>query len=110
MVYNAVLVFTIQQADLALQINILFHNLSHYGLSQDIEYSFLRYTVAFPYSSVGKESVCMQETWVWFLGQEDPLEKDMATHRSIPAWRIPWMEDPGRLQSTGSRELDMTEK
>ena len=58
MVYNAVLVFTIQQADLALQINILFHNLSHYGLSQDIEYSFLRYTVAFPYSSVGKESVC----------------------------------------------------
>ena len=37
----------------------------------------------------------MQETWVWSLGQEDPLEKQMATHSSILAWRIPWMEEPG---------------
>ena len=42
------------------------------------------------------------ETWVRSLGQEDPLEKDMATHSSILAWRIPWREEPGRLQSTGS--------
>ena len=43
----------------------------------------------------------MQETWVRSLGQEDPLEKEMATHSSILAWRIPWMEEPGGLQSTG---------
>ena len=44
----------------------------------------------------------MQETWVQSLGQEDLLEKEMATHSSILAWKIPWMEDPGRLQSRGS--------
>ena len=45
----------------------------------------------------------MQETWVRFLGREDPLEKGMATHSSILAWRIPQMEEPGRLQSMGSQ-------
>ena len=44
----------------------------------------------------------MQETWVQFLGQNDPLEKEMATHSSILAWKIPWMEEHGRLQSMGS--------
>ena len=39
------------------------------------------------------------EIWVPFLGQEDPLEEEMATHSSILAWRIPWIEEPGRLQS-----------
>ena len=43
----------------------------------------------------------MQETWVQSLSQEDPLEKGMATHSSILAWRIPWAEEPGGLQSTG---------
>ena len=43
----------------------------------------------------------MQETWVQSLCQEDPLEKEMATHSSILAWRIPWTEEPGRLQSMG---------
>ena len=43
----------------------------------------------------------MQETWVQSLGQEDLLEKEMATHSSILAWKIPWTEDFGRLQSTG---------
>ena len=47
----------------------------------------------------------MQETWVWSLGREDPLEKEMATHSSILAWRIPWMEEPGGLQSTGSQRV-----
>ena len=47
----------------------------------------------------------MRETWVWSLGQEDPLEKEMATCSSILAWRIPWMEEPGRLQSTGSQRV-----
>ena len=50
----------------------------------------------------------MQETWVRFLEWEDPLEKEMATHCSILAWRIPWTEEPGRLQSMGSQELDTT--
>ena len=47
----------------------------------------------------------MQETWVWSLGREDPLEKEMATHSSILAWRIPWMEEPGGLQSMGSQRV-----
>ena len=50
----------------------------------------------------------MQETQVTSLGQEDPLEKEMATHSSILAWEIPWTEDPGGLQSMGSQESDMT--
>ena len=45
----------------------------------------------------------LQETWVTSLGWEDPLEKEMATHSSILAWRIPWTEEPGGLQSTGSQ-------
>ena len=49
-----------------------------------------------------KHLPAMWETWVQSLGQEDPLEKEMATHSTILAWRIPWMEKPGRLQSTGS--------
>ena len=50
----------------------------------------------------------MQETWVKFLGQEDPLKKEMAIHSSILAWKIPWTEEPGRVQSMGSKESDMT--
>ena len=52
----------------------------------------------------------MWETWVRSLGQEDPLEKEMATHSSILAWRIPWTEELGGLQSTGRKESDMTER
>ena len=47
----------------------------------------------------------MQETQVWSLGQEDPLEKGMATHCSIPAWRMPKIEEPGRLKSMGSQRV-----
>ena len=47
----------------------------------------------------------IQETWVRSLGREDPLEKEMATHSSILAWRIPWTEEPGGLQSTGSQRV-----
>ena len=50
------------------------------------------------------------ETPVRSLGQEDPLEKGMATHSSILAWRIPWTEEPGRLQPWDRKELDMTEQ
>ena len=47
----------------------------------------------------------MQETWVQSLGQEDPLEKEMAIHSSTLAWKIPWMEEPGGLQSTGLQRV-----
>ena len=47
----------------------------------------------------------MQETWVRSLGQDDPLEKEMATHSSSLAWKIPWTEEPGRLQSMGSQRV-----
>ena len=47
----------------------------------------------------------MWETRVQPLGQEDPLEKEMATHSSTTAWKIPWMEEPGRLQSMGSQRV-----
>ena len=54
-----------------------------------------------------KNLPAMQETWAHSLSQEEPLEKEMATHTSILAWEIPWTEEPGRLQPMGSRELDM---
>ena len=57
-----------------------------------------------------KHLPAMWETWVRSLGREDPLEKAMATHSSILAWRIPWMEELGGLQSTGRKELDTTEQ
>ena len=47
----------------------------------------------------------MQETWVQSLGREDPLEKEMATHSNVLAWRIPWTEEPGKLQSMGSQRV-----
>ena len=47
----------------------------------------------------------MWETWVQSLGWEDPLEKEMATHSSVLAWRIPWTEEPGGLQSMGSQRV-----
>ena len=52
-----------------------------------------------------KHLPAMQETWVQSLGQEDPLEKEMATHSSILAWRIPWTEEPGGLQPMGSQRV-----
>ena len=52
----------------------------------------------------------MQKTWDRSLGWGDPLEKGMATHSSILAWRIPWTEEPDGLQSMGSQELDTAER
>ena len=57
----------------------------------------------FPWWLSGKESV--QEMQVQTLGQEDPLEKEVATHSSILAWEIPWTEEPGKLQSKGSQRF-----
>ena len=55
-----------------------------------------------------KNLPAMHKTWLQFLGQEDPLEKEMATHFSILAWRIPWTEETGRLQSTGYMTKQIT--
>ena len=52
-----------------------------------------------------KRLPAMLEAWVQSLGQENPLEKEMATHSSILAWKIPWMEEPGGLQSMGSQRV-----
>ena len=60
-------------------------------------------------SQMVKNLPALQETQVLSLGGEDPLEEGMATHSSILAWRIPWTEEPGGLQSMGSKESDMTE-
>ena len=57
-----------------------------------------------------KSLPAMQETQVQFLGQEDPLGKEMATLSIIVAWRIPWTEERGRLQSMGLQESDTTER
>ena len=63
----------------------------------------------FPDSSTGKESSCNAGDPVQFLGREDPLEKEIATHSSILAWRIPRTEEPGWLQSMGGKESDTPE-
>ena len=70
------------------------------------------YIYSFPGGASGKELVCQQETQEMLarpLGWEDPLEEGMATHSSIRAWRVPWTEEPGRLQSIGCKESDTTE-
>ena len=59
----------------------------------------------FPCGSDSKASAYNAGDPVQSLGREDPLEKEMATHSSILAWRIPWMEEPGGLQSTGSQKV-----
>ena len=73
--------------------------------SINIIYIYILYTMNFPGAHTAKNLLAMQETWVQSLGWEDPLEKGMATHSSILAWRIPWTEEPGGLQSMGSQRV-----
>ena len=56
-------------------------------------------------AQIVKHLPAVQEIWVRSLGREDPLEKEMATHSSTLAWKIPWTEQPGRLQSMGSQKV-----
>ena len=56
-------------------------------------------------AQIEKNLPVMWETWVQSLGRKDPLEKEMATHFSILAWRIPWIEEPGKLQFMGSQTV-----
>ena len=68
----------------------------------------LKKIIQSPTSLVAQMVKClstMQETWVQSLGREDPLEKEMAIHSSTIAWKIPWTEEPGRLQSMGSQRV-----
>ena len=65
----------------------------------------LQYSWASLVAQLVKNLPAMQETWVRTLGWEDPLEKGMATHSSVLVWRIPWTEEPGRLQSMGSQRV-----
>ena len=64
--------------------------------------------MGFPGNSTVKNPPAKQETQIWSLGGEDPLEKEMAIHSSTLAWEIPWTEDTGGLQSMGLQELDTT--
>ena len=65
----------------------------------------LQYSWASLVAQLVKNLPAMREIWVRSLGWEDPLEKGMATHSSILIWRIPWTEEPGRLQSMGSQKV-----
>ena len=76
--------------------------LSSSSVSSDLD--FLSCQWASLVAQLVKNLPAMQKTWVRFLDQEDSLEKEMTTHSSILAWRIPWTEDPGRLQSMGLQE------
>ena len=71
------------------------------GNSNPLQYSWRTSLVA----QMVKRLPAVQETWVQSLGQEYPLEKEMATHFSTLAWKIPWTEEPGRLQSMGSQRV-----
>ena len=64
----------------------------------------------FPLAQMVKNLPAVQETWVKSLGQEYPLEKGMAIHSSILAWRIPWIEEPDGFNSWGHKESDRTEQ
>ena len=69
-----------------------------------VEFSSLTFPRASLVAQLVKNLPAMQETLVRFLGREDPLEKEMATHSGILAWRIPWTEEPGRLNLMVSKE------
>ena len=73
--------------------------------SMEMNLNKLQELVASLLAQTVKCLLTMRETRVRFLGREDPLEKEMATHSSILAWRIPWTEEPGGLQSTGSQRV-----
>ena len=68
-------------------------------------FSWMLYTYTSPVAQMVKHLPTMQETWVLSLGWDYLLEKEMATHSSTPAWKIPWIEEPGRLQSKGLQRL-----
>ena len=87
----------------------IFHSgVFHSGVTHWV-FSFLKvYNGASLVAQSVKNPPALQETQVRFLGRVDPLQEGTATHSSVLAWRIPWTEEPGGLQSMGLQELDMT--
>ena len=79
--------------------------LFYVGWQNKVFTSILPLWLASPVAQMVKRLPAMQETRVWSLGREDVLEKEMATHSSTLAWKIPWMEKPGRLQSMGLQRV-----
>ena len=80
----------------------------HTIVREFINFSYCTFPGALVIKKKKKKLPAMQETqdrWVWSLSREDPLEEGMAVHSSILAWRIPWTEEPGGLQSTGSQRV-----
>ena len=75
------------------------------GVQQSVLVILIYVYMASLVAQLVKSLPAMRETWVQSLGREDPLEKEMATHSSILACRIPWREEPGGLQSTGSQRV-----
>ena len=71
----------------------------------DVELWLVCIVVGFPGGSDGQESTCNPGDRIQSLGWGDPLEKGMVTHSSILAWRIPWTQEPGRIQSVGSQRV-----
>ena len=88
---------------------------SFFGTAKWISHTYMHiyvhiYIWGFPSSSVSKESISMWETCIWFLGQEDTLEKGMATHSSILVCLIPWAGELGTYSPRGCKESDTTEQ
>ena len=76
----------------------------------NVFYKGLQFQLTSLVAQMAKPLPTVWETWVQSLGREDPLEKEMVTHSSTLAWKIPWTEECGRLQSMGVSELDMTKR
>ena len=87
--------------------SVMFNFLWPHGLPGSSDHGILQATIlgASLVAQMVKNMPAMRETQVRSLGREDPLEKEMATHSSILAWRIPWTEEPGGLQSTGLQRV-----
>ena len=68
---------------------------------------YIKQLIDWRHIKTGKNLSATWEIWVWSLGREDPLEKGIATHSIILAWRITWTEKPGRLQSMGTQRVSM---
>ena len=77
----------------------------YWDSSNVAEMGFVITHLGFPGGSAVKNTPAMWETWIRSLSWEDPLQEDMATHSSILAWRIPWTQEPGGLQSIGSQRV-----
>ena len=100
------LVSSVQQSDSVIHIPVFFIRF----FSLPGYYALLKIEVELIYGAslmaqMVKNLPAMQETWVWSLGWEDPLEKEMTTHSSILSWRIPWTGEPGELQSIGLQRV-----